>query len=397
MDDLNLYDYELPPELIAAEPLARRDQSRLLVIDRRTGELDHRRTRDLPALLRPGDCLVLNDTQVIPARLLGRRKATGGKWEGLYLGGTPSGAWRLIGQSRGRLNPGEQIVLVPAHRPESGEEFVLTLIERDPDGVWTARPEACAAHASHNTLEILKRFGTVPLPPYIRRKLATEADWERYQTTYSRKPGAVAAPTAGLHFTPELLAACRERGLGIGYVTLHVGIGTFRPIGVPRLSEHRMHSEWCELPEETADLLNRTRASGGRIVAVGTTTVRTLESAARAAEPPIEDRGWRMEERGLRIEDSGAPLSILHPLSSILHSPSSPVLQPWRGETDLFIRPPYAFRAVDCLLTNFHLPKSSLLVLVAALTGLELTKRAYQSAIRERYRFYSYGDAMLIL
>lgn len=351
MDELRLYDYGLPRELIADRPAGRRDASRLLVVDRRRETVRHRMIRDLPEWLTPGDCLVLNDTKVIPARLFGRRTATGGQWEGLYLGSTNSGAWKLIGQCRGKLQPGEEITIVPAHAPDSGEELQVRLLEPGPDGSWTALPRA-----AEGPLALLERFGTVPLPPYVRRKLATAADWDRYQTAYARRPGAVAAPTAGLHFTPELLETCRQRGIQTACVTLHVGIGTFRPIGVEKLSEHRMHAEWCELPAETADVLNATRDQGGRIVAVGTTTVRTLESVARNGP-----------------------------------------LRAWRGETDLFIRPPYEFRAVDALLTNFHLPRSSLLVLVSALAGRDLVLRAYSEAIERRYRFYSYGDAMLIV
>ncbi len=351
MDQLSNYDYELPEKLIAAEPLARRDESRLLTLNRRTGEIGHQTIRDLPQLLDPGDCLVLNDTQVIPARLLGRRIATGGRWEGLYLATTETGAWKLIVQTRGKLQVGERLAIVPAQDAPCGEELLLTLLDREPGGIWVADVAIRA-----DALELLQRFGTLPLPPYLHRKLATETDWQRYQTTYARRPGAVAAPTAGLHFTPELLDTCQERGISQAYVTLHVGIGTFRPISVENLSEHHMHAEWCEVPAATSELLKQTREAGGRIIAVGTTTVRTLESAARFGSN-----------------------------------------RPWRGETDLFIRPPYKFQAVNGLLTNFHLPKSTLLVLISAFAGTELIKKAYAAAIQEKYRFYSYGDAMLIL
>jgi S-adenosylmethionine:tRNA ribosyltransferase-isomerase len=354
MDDLSLYDYKLPPERIAREPPPRRDDARLLVVDRAGGKLEHRGIRDLPDLLQPGDCLVLNDTQVLPARIFGTRAATGGKWEGLYLGATSAGDWKLIGETRGRIQPGEQIILFPAHRLTATDRLTLTLREKDDDGVWTARVDG-----DDSAIELLQQFGTVPLPPYIGRKLADTSDWERYQTTYARSPGAVAAPTAGLHFTPELLEACTARGLRRAAVTLHVGIGTFRPISVEKLSDHRMHAEWCELPSESAVILNQTRAAGGRIVAVGTTSVRTLESAAQ-------------------------------------HNPQGS-LATWSGETDLFIRPPYEFRATDVLLTNFHLPRSTLLVLVSAFAGRELIQEAYQCALHAGYRFYSYGDAMLIV
>jgi S-adenosylmethionine:tRNA ribosyltransferase-isomerase len=379
---VSAYDYELPPGLIAAHPPAERDAGRLLVVERRSGRLAHRMIRDLPELLRPGDCLVLNDTRVLPARLFGRRTATGGKWEGLFLGLAPDGGWRLIGQTRGRLQPGESITLHPANQPTGADPaaahgsgsptarsaasppaawddgdsletaFTLQLVVCDGDGVWTARPERAA-----DPLDLLNRFGTLPLPHYLERPLATPEDHERYQTTFARHPGAVAAPTAGLHFTPELLDRCRQRGVASTCVTLHVGLGTFRPIAAEHLDDHRMHSEWCALPAEAAAVLNRTRAAGGRIIAVGTTTVRTLESAALAR---------------------------------------APVFHPWSGQTDLFIKPPYAFQAVDALLTNFHLPRSTLLVLVSAFAGRDLILQAYRAAVAERYRFYSYGDAMLI-
>jgi S-adenosylmethionine:tRNA ribosyltransferase-isomerase len=361
---VSAYDYELPPDRIAAEPLPERDAARMLVLDRKTQRSDHHTIRDLPALLNPGDCLVLNDTRVIPARLFGRRTSTGGRWEGLFLGTTPDGNWRLIGQTRGRLQPGESITLVPAHDDQGNgdlpREFLLWLVALDEDGVWTARPDVPAA-----PLDILSGFGTVPLPPYIDRPLATPEDRARYQTTFARESGAIAAPTAGLHFTPELLEQCAARGVPYAFVTLHVGLGTFRPISVEQLDHHRMHSEWCELPAATSDLLNQTRATGGRIVAVGTTSVRTLESAAAA---------------NLRSERPMPPFEF----------------RPWSGHTDLFIRPPYRFQAVDALLTNFHLPRSTLLVLVSALAGRDLILRAYREAIEHGYRFYSYGDAMLI-
>jgi S-adenosylmethionine:tRNA ribosyltransferase-isomerase len=225
------------------------------------------------------------------------------------------------------------------------------LTSQGEDGIWTFEPSI-----SDTPVTLLQQFGTVPLPPYIRRELPTDADWDRYQTTYARRYGAVAAPTAGLHFTPELLRECRDCGIEQTHVTLHVGIGTFRPIAVDNLADHRMHAEWCELSPEAADEINQTRAAGGRIFAVGTTSVRTLESAAH-----------------------------------------DKIVNAWSGETELFIRPPYEFRAVDVLLTNFHLPKSSLLVLVSAFAGPELIREAYRAAIDERYRFYSYGDAMLIV
>lgn len=351
MGDLDLYDYHLPEELIARQPLSERDASKLLVVRRQSREIEHRSIRELPQLLDSGDCLTFNDTRVLPARLLGRREATGGHWEGLYLDSPTPGAWRLIGQTRGKLREGERIEVLPAHAPESKERLILTLVEREADGAWLATPKSELSAA-----ELLQRFGTVPLPPYIERTLATPLDWERYQTLYAKRPGAVAAPTAGLHFSDELQHACRQREIERQYVTLHVGVGTFRPITVERLADHRMHSEWCDVSESTVAALRATRARNNRIVAVGTTTARTLETAARDGE-----------------------------------------LRAWSGPTELFIRPPYEFRAVDALLTNFHLPRSSLLVMLSAFAGLELIREAYSIAVEHKYRFYSYGDAMLVL
>ncbi|MBW3541390.1 MAG: tRNA preQ1(34) S-adenosylmethionine ribosyltransferase-isomerase QueA [Planctomycetes bacterium] len=351
-DRVSLYDYHLPEGLIARRPLAERERARLLVVNRLTGRFTHSTMAELPGLLAGGDCLVLNDTQVVPARLFGRRSRTGGKWEGLFLEVVEPGVWRIIGQTRGRLEPGETIEVFPAHAPGAAESLRLELVHRESDGQWVVR-----ANSNEDAFALLAKFGTVPLPPYIERPIADEADWQAYQTTFARRPGAVAAPTAGLHFTPALLERCRSRGIGIAFVTPHVGLGTFRPIAVERLSAHQMHAEWCELPPATASVLQETRSRGGRIIAVGTTAVRTLESAA-------------------------------------LHTGG---LAAWTGQTDLFIRPPWQFRAVDGLVTNFHLPRSTLLVLVSALAGRERVLRAYAEAIAERYRFYSYGDAMLIV
>ncbi|MBI5761154.1 MAG: tRNA preQ1(34) S-adenosylmethionine ribosyltransferase-isomerase QueA [Planctomycetales bacterium] len=350
-DDLSQYDYDLPDDLIARHPPAERTASRLMVLRRESQTVEHWSIRDLPKLLRAGDCLVLNDTRVIPARLLGHRAATGATWEGLYLGATERGEWQFIGQTRGKLRPGEEIILHPAHQPDSPRRFKLRLLERDAEGQWTAAPELPG-----DPLAVLGDFGTVPLPPYLGRDLADASDWDRYQTTFARRPGAVAAPTAGLHFTPELLDECRVAGVGTAFVTLHVGVGTFRPIAVDRLSDHCMHSEWCDVPESTIAALHATRQRGGRIVAVGTTSVRSLESASSEGE-----------------------------------------LRPWSGSTDIFIRPPYRIRSVDALLTNFHLPRSTLLVLVSTFAGTDFIRRAYSLAVNERYRFYSYGDAMLIV
>ncbi len=383
LDRLELYDYQLPPELIASQPLPERDASRLLMLNRETGEISHHKIADLPQLLRPGDCLVFNNSKVVPARIKGKRAATGGKLEGLFLEVTSEGLWRLLCQTRGKLQPGEKIVLEPFERPSqqdtsaetrtnltektdqnvhthshdnaqvsgsADERLFLTLLEIDEEGIWLAQP-----HSTEPAFDLLERFGTVPLPPYIRRKFPTQLDWQRYQTEFAQTPGSVAAPTAGLHFTARLRERLRERGVLEAFVTLHVGIGTFRPVTVERLSQHKMHSEWCELSPETATFLKNVKAQGGRIVAVGTTSVRTLETAAANGE-----------------------------------------IRPWRGMTNLFIRPGYRFHAVDALVTNFHLPRSTLLALVAAFAGLEKIKQAYAEAVKEKYRFYSYGDAMLI-
>lgn len=350
-DDLADYDYPLPDELIARHPPPEREDARLMVVDRAGGNILHRTIRDLPALLRAGDLLVLNNSRVVPARLLGERAATGGRWEGLFLRTTDTGEWQLMMQTRGKLCEGEEISIYPAASPQSSDRLRLQLLSRDNEGIWNARPISDVEPFS-----ALEHFGTVPLPPYIERDLAEEEDFSRYQTTYALAPGSVAAPTAGLHFTPQLFGECEARGIARAFVTLHVGIGTFRPIATDKLSAHRMHSEWCEIPAETCEAVQAARYSNGRVVAVGTTSVRTLESAAGEGH-----------------------------------------LRPWCGETRLFIRPPYRFQMVDCLLTNFHLPRSTLLVLVSTFAGRELIQHAYAEAVREQYRFFSYGDAMLIL
>jgi S-adenosylmethionine:tRNA ribosyltransferase-isomerase len=338
------FDYDLPAHLIAQEPAARRDTSRLMVLRRASATIEHHVFSALPDLLAHGDLLVLNDTRVVPARLLGRRARTGGKWEGLFLRQTAEGLWELLCQSRGWLVEGEAIAVEPG-------PLLLTLERRTAEGRWLARPQSPGP-----TFELLQKHGHVPLPPYVRKGRAAETDRERYQTVYARTPGAVAAPTAGLHFTPELLARLDERAIRRAFVTLHVGLGTFAPIQTENIEEHRMHREWGELPAPTAEAVAACKARGGRVVAVGTTSVRVLETVA--ATGPV---------------------------------------RPWSGETDLYIYPPYAFRVVDALITNFHLPRTSLLCLVSAIAGVELIRWAYKTAIAEEYRFYSYGDAMLIL
>ncbi len=345
---LDLFDYALPPHLIAQEPCARRDQSRLLVLRRGGSVLAHQHFADLPGWLEAGDLLILNDTRVLPARLVGRRARTGGRWEGLFLHQAPDGTWEVLAQTRGRPAVGETLLVEPG-------PLRLELVGRTPGGRWLVRPDAAGSPA-----DLLARHGTVPLPPYIRKgrsEGAGQDDRERYQTVYARRDGAVAAPTAGLHFTPAVFDALRERGIGWAFVTLHVGPGTFQPVQADDVTQHHMQAEWCELPPATAAAIAACKERGRRVVAVGTTSVRVLETAARAGE-------------GVR---------------------------PWSGETDLTIVPPFTFRAVDALVTNFHLPRSSLLLLVAAFTGLESMHAAYREAIAREYRFYSYGDAMLIL
>jgi S-adenosylmethionine:tRNA ribosyltransferase-isomerase len=339
----DLFDYELPPDRIAQEPAADRDASRLLVVDRATGALRHHHFRDLPELLKPGDLLVLNDTRVLPARLVGRREKTGGKWEGLFLRETPDGLWELLAQTRGRPGAGEVIAVEPG-------PLRLTLRGRA-GGHWLAEPSPPGRPA-----ELLAVSGQVPLPPYIRKGRAGAADRERYQTVYARADGSVAAPTAGLHFTPAVFDRLRARGIGWAHVTLHVGLGTFEPMKTREPAHHQMHSEWGEVPAATVEAVRACKARGRRVVAVGTTATRALESAARDGE-----------------------------------------LNPWAGETDIFIHPPYRFWVLDGLVTNFHLPRTTLLLLVAAFAGSELIEAAYAEAIRAGYRFYSYGDAMLVL
>jgi S-adenosylmethionine:tRNA ribosyltransferase-isomerase len=353
---IDLFDYALPPHLIAQEPCPERDQSRLLVL-RRGGEvLGHHHFRDLPGFLEPGDLLVLNDTRVLPARLVGRRARTDGRWEALFVRDLPDGTWELLCQTRGRLIVGETLLVDrPAPSgPEGagGGVLKLCLVGKTPAGRWLARPGEAGPAAA-----LLARHGRVPLPPYIRKGRAAGADRERYQTVYASRAGAVAAPTAGLHFTPAVFEALRQRGVGWSFVTLHVGPGTFQPVHAEDVTGHRMEPEWGELPPATALAVAACRARGRRVVAVGSTSVRVLETAAREA---------------------GA-------------------VRPWSGLTDLTVCPPYTFRAVDALVTNFHLPRSSLLLLVAAFTGLDSLRAAYQAAVTQEYRFYSYGDAMLIL
>jgi S-adenosylmethionine:tRNA ribosyltransferase-isomerase len=347
---LSEYDYQLPPERIAQEPVEPRDSARLMHAGPGEGAVEHRVFRELPELLRAGDLLVLNDTRVVPARFYGRR-ATGGRVELLLLQRDGARA-RALTRSRRSLRPDEVL-------PLDGGTLQARFLSRGEDGA--AEVELELAPGVRSTLEEeLRRTGHIPLPPYIHRAEAGDPrearDRERYQTVYARSPGSVAAPTAGLHFTPELLERLAARGVGTAYVTLHVGRGTFEPMRTERVEDHRMHAEWGELSAETAKRLAATRSSGGRVIAVGTTSARVLESAHRA---------------------SGAD-------------------RPWSGWTELFLKPGDEVAAFDGLITNFHLPQSTLLLLVAALIGRERLFDLYRLAIDREYRFYSYGDAMLV-
>lgn len=346
---LSLYefDYELPEELIAQEPIEPRDAARLMVLRRAPRTIEHRIFRDLTSLLNPGDLLVVNDSRVLPARLFGQRP-TGGKVEILLvqpLEGTTR--WLALARPARKLRPGETLLVLP--HTESIEPQPLQIAERRASGQVVV--ELSSVIAEH-----LERFGHVPLPPYIRAPLR---DPERYQTIYATHPGSVAAPTAGLHFTERLLAELRERGITITSLTLHVGIGTFKPIEVEDFRQHKMHAEWYRVPAETVARIQETRRTGGRVVAVGTTAARTLESIAAAL-----DRG---------------------------------AIEELTGWTDLYIYPGYQWRVVNALITNFHLPRSTLILLVASFAGRDFILEAYREAVRQRYRFYSFGDAMLIL
>ncbi|QGJ71010.1 S-adenosylmethionine--tRNA ribosyltransferase-isomerase [Planctomycetales bacterium 10988] len=352
MSELSEYDYELPAELIAQHPLAEREEARLLVVHRRNASLEHTSIRQLPQLLEPEDCLIFNNTKVIPARIVGRRTETGGQWEGLFLQEFSDRRWLILSRTRGKLQSGETVTV---ENFEKDQSLTLQLDERgSAKGQWIVKP--IKEHAKASAIELLEQFGQVPLPPYIRQGKMEPEDRSRYQTVFAKHPGAVAAPTAGLHFTEPLLQNLQEQGVTQCHVTLHVGLGTFRPVTVERLQDHRMHSEWGQISEETIATIKACKARGGRVISIGTTCVRVLETAALNGE-----------------------------------------LAPWAGWTELFIRPPFTFNAIDGLLTNFHLPKSTLLVLTRSFGGDELIQKAYQEAIDQQYRFFSYGDAMLIL
>ena len=334
--------YDLPPELIAQEPLEERDHSRLLVLDRKNGTRSDRHFYDIEEFLQPGDCLILNDSRVLPARLYGNRRGTGAAVELLLLNQRGTDVWEVLAGPGRKARPGDVLT------------FADGLLEAEVLEILEGCNRLVKFRYEGNFYGILERIGQMPLPHYITHELQ---DTERYQTVYSRELGSAAAPTAGLHFTPELLDRLRAKGVRVGFVTLHVGLGTFRPVKVDNILEHKMHAEHYELSAETAELINRTRAEGGRVFGVGTTSCRTLESVG--------------------LKDGKLPAA--------------------EGWTEIFIYPGYQFRVLDGLITNFHLPESTLIMLVSAFAGYELTMETYRHAVEERYRFFSFGDAMLIV
>ena len=353
------FDYHLPSESIAQTPAEPRDSSRLLVLNRQTGTLSHRIFDQITEFLRPGDLLVLNQTRVIPARIFAH-KQTGGRVELLLLRREDELTWEaLVGGKR--LTSGKTLTVQDGPQVE-----ILEVLEGSRRRIRFQTPIEA----------YLPKIGHMPLPPYIHTELK---DPERYQTVYSHEPGSAAAPTAGLHFTPELLNTLQTMGVRLAYVTLHVGLDTFAPVTEDDPAEHKIHTEWCELPQATADAINETRAAGGRVVAVGTTSVRTLESAGSAT---VDDGPWTGDSTVHSIPFGDRPLSTVSAFS---------------GNTSIFIIPGYSFKVVDAMITNFHLPKSTLLMLVSAFAGRETMLHAYQTAIEEGYRFFSFGDAMLIL
>ena len=333
--------YDLPEELIAQTPLQQRDASRLMVLNKQTGEIAHKHFFDIVNYLRPGDCLVMNDSRVLPARLLGHRP-TGGAVEVLLLRDLGDKCWECLCKPGRKMQPGSKVIF-------GDGELTATVREVREDG-----NRVVEFHYEGIFLEVLERLGKMPLPPYIKAELK---DQERYQTVYSREVGSAAAPTAGLHFTKELLQKVRQQGVNTAFVTLHVGLGTFRPVKAEDILDHHMHAELCMLTQETADILNQTRKNGGRIICVGTTSCRTLESLVNA------DGSFEAKSK-------------------------------WTG---IFIYPGYTFKAMDGLITNFHLPESTLVMLVSAFAGREKVLNAYAEAVREKYRFFSFGDAMCIV
>ncbi len=342
--NLSDYDYELPEELIAQEPLEERDQSKMLVLNREGETIEHRQFFELPAYLQKGDLLVLNDTRVIPARLIGRIAGKNVEAELLLLRRLDDGRWETMVKPGRKLKQGVKILL------EAGSEKAEAVIE----GINEEGHRLVSFHADRDFDLILPRLGQVPLPPYIRKSVS---DPDQYQTIYARKDGSAAAPTAGFHFTPSVFAALEEIGVELCYITLHIGPGTFQPVKTENILDHKMHREFFSLGDSAASALNRTKSGGGRVIAVGTTACRVLESV--------------VDEKG--------------------------VFKPYSGWTGLYIYPGFRFRAVDAMITNFHLPRSTLVMLVSALAGRDFILRAYREAVRERYRFFSFGDSMLIL
>jgi S-adenosylmethionine:tRNA ribosyltransferase-isomerase len=340
------FDYNLPESLIAQRPWEKRDESRLLIVHRKTGTVEHKHFYDIIDYLEPGDCLVLNNSKVLPARLFGYKETTGAKVEFLLIKRLEGDLWQTMVRPGRRIKPGDTVTFGPgfsATVKDFGDQGTR-LVEFHYDGIF---------------MEKLEQYGAMPLPPYIERK-ATDSDNERYQTVYCEPEGSVAAPTAGLHFTHELLRKIQEKGVKIAYVTLHVGIGTFRPVKATRVEDHEMHFEEYDIPVETASVINETKRNGGRIISVGTTSCRTVESAASRDA----DGSWSVREGS--------------------------------GSTGIFIYPGYEFRVIDGLITNFHLPKSTLLMLISAFYDREKMLDVYEEAIRQQYRFFSYGDAMYI-
>ena len=339
--ELSDFNYYLPEELIAQTPIEKRDESRLMVLDKNTGEIEHKIFRDIIDYLNPGDCLVINDTKVIPARLMGIKEDTGAAIEVLLLKRNADDVWECLVKPGKKARTGARIIF--------GEGLLVgEIVDVIEDGNRMIK-----FHYEGIFEEILDKLGQMPLPPYITHKLQ---DKNRYQTVYAKNEGSAAAPTAGLHFTKELLEKIKEKGVNVVSITLHVGLGTFRPVKVDKIEEHHMHTETFNISKEAADTINRTRAAGGRVIAVGTTSCRTLESAA--------------------ADDGTIPAR--------------------SGDTDIFIYPGYKFKAIDCLITNFHLPESTLIMLVSALAGRDNIMNAYETAVKERYRFFSFGDAMFI-
>jgi S-adenosylmethionine:tRNA ribosyltransferase-isomerase len=342
-------NYHLPDELIAQKPADKRTASRLLVLARDSDTIIDKTFSNITEFINPGDCLVLNDTKVLPARFFAQRK-TGARLEGLFIEETQDGHWQVMLKNSRKIKPGETIDLIGNDKTPFCE---VTAIERTEEGQWLLD-----VNAEGSPEDILAQTGFPPLPPYIKRDDNPDTaadDFSRYQTVYAKNAGAIAAPTAGMHFTTELMDDLKQKGVSIAYVTLHVGAGTFKPVTAEDLADHPMHSERYELNEENADIINQAKKSGGRVIAVGTTSVRTLE--AIAADGPLKAQ---------------------------------------QGSTRLFIKPGYEFKAVDAIITNFHLPKSTLIALVGAFAGMDKIMNAYAHAIKNKYRFYSYGDSMII-